>query len=49
MKVHELIKLLTSVPNQEAEVKLIANDKLCKIEDVWTNSRPVIIDGDGKK
>ena len=48
MKVHELIKLLTSVPNQEVEVKLIANNKLCKIEDVWTNSQPVIIEGEKK-
>ena len=48
MKVHELIKLLTSVPNQEAEVKIITDNDLCPVVDVWTNAQPVIIDG-GKK
>lgn len=45
MKVHELIRELLSLPNQEAEVKLIAGDTLCGIRSVWNNSRPVIIEG----
>ena len=45
MKVHELIRELLSLPNQEAEVKLIAGNTLCGIKSVWNNSRPVIIEG----
>ena len=46
MKVHEIVKDLLSLPNQEAEVKLIAGDILCGIKEIWKNSRPVIIEGD---
>lgn len=45
MKVHEMIKLLSSIPNQEAEVKIIAGTDLYDASDVWTNSQPVIIEG----
>ena len=48
MKVHEMIKLLTSIPNQEAEVKIIAGTDLFTVSDVWTNSQPVIIEGEKK-
>lgn len=46
MKVHELIKELLSLPNQEAEVKLIVGNTICQIKTVWNNSRPVIIEGE---
>lgn len=46
MTVHELIEILTGLPNQEAEVKLIVGNNCCKILGVWENSRPVIIEGE---
>ena len=46
MTVHELIEELIKLPNQEAEVKLIAGQTLCSIKTVWDNCRPVIIVGE---
>ena len=46
MEVHELIRELLSLPNQHAEVRIIAGDQFCGIKCVWNNSRPVIIEGD---
>ena len=48
MTVHELIEQLSELPNQEAEVKLLIGNDLYSILGMWTNSRPVIIEG-GRK
>lgn len=45
MTVHELIEQLSELPNQEAEVKLLIGNDLYSILGMWTNSRPVIIEG----
>ena len=48
MTVHELIEQLSELPNQEAEVKLIVGNEVSKILGVWSNAKPVIIEGEKK-
>ena len=48
MTVHELIETLKKVKNQQAEVKLIVGNDLSPVVDVWTNAKPVIIEGEKK-
>ena len=46
MKVYEIIRELMKLPNQQAEVKIIAGDQFCGIKQIWNNSIPVIIEGE---
>ncbi len=46
MTVKELLEELASILNQETEVKLIVGNELGKVIGVWTNSKPVIIEGE---
>ena len=49
MKVHELIKELTSLPNQEAEIKILVGNNMYSVIELWKNSRPVVIEGGVKR
>ena len=42
---HELLEVLSRLPNQEARIRLLIGNELFDIEEVWENSKPVVIVG----
>lgn len=48
MTVHEMIEELKKIKNQQAEVKLIVGNNLSPVISIWTNAKPVIIEGEEK-